>query len=507
LVHRRRVAAAADRVQAALPNARVCHIAADTVVACGATVDAGQVTESLPKELETTAIALTPYAIGVSLVGDVITILIPRGEPLPAIDKTRVETLHDSQQSVRLAVYQGDHYLRELSNLLGQTEVTDLPLGPRGQVSVEVVIEYDMDGILRFSAKETQTGRSVTARFISKTKFTDEDAVRLRAGSQMPIKEEMAIANPRCLMGMFTSDLAHAEGYHLKEDAQEWREWIADHADAPWRDIEVASHTANFRFHVIDPAHWPPPQRLRADLRFTLIWPREPLFISEGAAILRFLTAVDCRYGRASVKNRETEGTTSDFDNCQLQVEDRIETVMRVVFPAHGSYEVALVIAPSDVDVWNAGDLLYQFLACHFRVTGTPASNRPVCQFAMDRTFAPLHISSNVWTVYPSGSCVIIPSTTDRFVCNWEGKKLLIGGCQFAIAGGAVIFAVTTSRPDERDGCFIDDCTIDFPSAGIWSVFFYVDYERLAAQMVIAGDVSKLEPTNEEQAALIVVPP
>jgi hypothetical protein len=491
-------------VHEVLPGIEVDHVAPD-IIASGAMLDAAQETERLPKELQAAVIGVAPYSIGISGLGSVIMRLIPRGEPLPAIGKLTTVTTVDWQTSLTVGVYQGDHVLVELSDLLGSAQLTDLPLRRREEVSVEVRIEYDTNGILRFSATEEETGHTVTAKFESRTTFTEEDRLRLQADSHGTLKDEIAIGNRRFFLASLRLDLDRAEKQGLTAEVAKWREWIETHENARWREVEEAAHTAQEEFWELRPDEWPDPEDLFPDLRFTPIWPTGPTFTEEGAAIVRFLTVANCRVVLPVIVNVATDERRSECDYCQFPFGDRIETVMRVVFPSDGSYEV-FIRAGRDGLLRRAEEAQFGDLPWRFKVTGTPAPRRAVCQLITGRRFAPLVIKSDVLEVEPRASCVVVPSDVYRFVANFRGDDLGINGRKRDGVGQNIIFPLEVDLP-EHDGWHSKDLTMIFPSAGVLEILFFVGEAYLALQLVLVGEGSQLEPTNEERIQLAAVIP
>jgi molecular chaperone DnaK (HSP70) len=244
-----------------------------------------------------TVVGVTPYSIGTGLLGDVITFLVYRGEPFPAFGETTLSTVKDNQESCQLTVYQGEHFLEKLNDLVGSTELTELPPMPRGQCSMLVQVEYDCNGILQFSAREISTGRSIKATFVAKTEFTEEDQTRLAMGSSLSREAEVHLANLQSLREEIKLDIVRAESHTAKQElldaAGKWREWLEAHEEGAVRMFIEKHYDLQCEFHTIYPEKWQMPEHLELDPQFSVIWPSQPTFIHQGAAIIRFSTASD----------------------------------------------------------------------------------------------------------------------------------------------------------------------------------------------------------------------
>jgi molecular chaperone DnaK (HSP70) len=184
-------------IQSEFPNAEISRVDPESAIACGATLDCAQVTDRLPPAMHEIVKGVVPYTIGMCLMEEVITFLIQRGETLPAVGETSLSTIIDNQDEMSLAIYQGEHRLCEQSDLIGETQFTDLPRLPRGQCAIDCRIEYDESGLLQFSAREKGTKKSITTTFQAQTKFTQDDHLRLVQASRMCQTDEEQCANVR----------------------------------------------------------------------------------------------------------------------------------------------------------------------------------------------------------------------------------------------------------------------------------------------------------------------
>lgn len=107
---------------------------------------------------------VTPHALGVATIGGVMDIIIERNGQLPLERSRYFSTSRDNQTRVVLPIYSGNSRRIEENQQLGVLELTDIPPGPREDVSIEVTFEVDTNSMLSVRATDMRTGRSTVAR-------------------------------------------------------------------------------------------------------------------------------------------------------------------------------------------------------------------------------------------------------------------------------------------------------------------------------------------------------
>jgi molecular chaperone HscC len=137
----------------------------DEVVARGAAVQAGlKMRDAALDDVVMTDVA--PFTLGTAVAdardGQIVASglflpIIERNTTIPVSRSSRVVTLVDGQQTVKVPVFQGEARLVQDNIPLGELEVS-VPRGPAGKEAIDIRFTYDTSGLLEVEARVVSTG-------------------------------------------------------------------------------------------------------------------------------------------------------------------------------------------------------------------------------------------------------------------------------------------------------------------------------------------------------------
>ncbi|XP_022635904.1 probable mediator of RNA polymerase II transcription subunit 37c [Vigna radiata var. radiata] len=129
----------------------------DEAVAYGAAVQAALLSEGIKNVPDLVLKDVTPLSLGISVKGDLMSVVIPRNTTIPIKKKQVFLTCEDDQFSVKIMVYEGERVKDSDNNLLGSFSISGFPPAPRGY-PFGVTFAINENGILSVSAEEKVTG-------------------------------------------------------------------------------------------------------------------------------------------------------------------------------------------------------------------------------------------------------------------------------------------------------------------------------------------------------------
>ncbi|XP_014496914.1 probable mediator of RNA polymerase II transcription subunit 37c, partial [Vigna radiata var. radiata] len=129
----------------------------DEAVAYGAAVQAALLNEGIKNVPNLILKDVTPLSLGVSVQGDLMSVLIPRNTTIPIKKKQVFLTCQDDQFLVKIKVYEGERVKASDNDLLVSFSISGFPPARRGY-PFYVTFAINENGILSVSAEEIVTG-------------------------------------------------------------------------------------------------------------------------------------------------------------------------------------------------------------------------------------------------------------------------------------------------------------------------------------------------------------
>ena len=148
----------------------------DEAVAIGAAIQGAVLTGGVK---DMVLLDVTPLSLGIETLGGVFTRLIQRNTTVPTKKSQTFSTAADNQTQVNIKVLQGERDMAHDNKLLGEFELTGIPMAPRGVPQIEVTFDIDANGIMHVSAKDKQTGKQQAITIKSSGGLNESDIQRM----------------------------------------------------------------------------------------------------------------------------------------------------------------------------------------------------------------------------------------------------------------------------------------------------------------------------------------
>jgi molecular chaperone DnaK len=91
---------------------------------------------------------------------------------------------------VTIHVLQGEREMAKTNKSLGQFNLTDIPLSPRGMPQIEVTFDIDANGILHVSAKDKATGKENKIKIQASSGLSEEEIQRMVKDAEVHAEED-----------------------------------------------------------------------------------------------------------------------------------------------------------------------------------------------------------------------------------------------------------------------------------------------------------------------------
>lgn len=180
-----RIPAVQDKVRALTGKIPAKSINPDECVATGAAMQGDILTEgSLTLYNGGSSILLldvTPLSLAIETMGGVATRVVDRNSTLPVHYSQVFTTAAPYQRSVDIHVLQGERPMAKDNRMIGKFRLSGIKGAPAGVPQIEVTFDIDVNGILKVSAKDLDTGKQQSITIDDNERMSDaeiEQAIR-----------------------------------------------------------------------------------------------------------------------------------------------------------------------------------------------------------------------------------------------------------------------------------------------------------------------------------------
>jgi len=118
---------------------------------------------------------VTPLSLSIETVGGVATRLIERNTTIPVRYSRIFTTVVPFQRSVEINVLQGERPMAKDNKSIGKFKLTGIKPAPAGVPQIEVTFDIDVNGILKVSAKDLDTGKEQSIIITDNERMSDAE--------------------------------------------------------------------------------------------------------------------------------------------------------------------------------------------------------------------------------------------------------------------------------------------------------------------------------------------
>ncbi|MBR4358367.1 MAG: Hsp70 family protein [Butyrivibrio sp.] len=161
----------------------------DTAICKGTGVATG-ISLRMDKVKDIVMTDICPFSLGVEVLGDKMSVIIPKNQTLPVSIQRRYFTAHPMQTKLEFNIYQGEK-LKASSNLLLESFEFEILAKPQGEVYVDVRFSYDLNGIFDIDVYCPANGKEVH-RKRGAMEGNDENSLK-----QLQLRMDELKQNPR----------------------------------------------------------------------------------------------------------------------------------------------------------------------------------------------------------------------------------------------------------------------------------------------------------------------
>ena len=135
-------------------------------------------------------IDVTPLGLGVEIIGNIYSNIVPSNTLLPTRKHELYSTAEDYQEEINLSIYQGDRQMASDNIYLGEFDLSGIRRAEKEVPRIKVTFEIDFDGILKVTALDLDTGSSQSINIKDSLDIDDDEIERLRREAKEMVEDD-----------------------------------------------------------------------------------------------------------------------------------------------------------------------------------------------------------------------------------------------------------------------------------------------------------------------------
>ncbi|XP_058762931.1 heat shock 70 kDa protein 18-like [Vicia villosa] len=201
----------------------------DEAVAYGAAVQAALLSDGFRNVPNLVLQDITPLSLGMFILGDIMSVVIPRNTCIPIKITKGFETTEDNQSLANIQVYEGERTRASDNNLLGSFTLSNIPPAPRGY-SINICFAIDENGILTVTAIDKSTGNmnEITINHYKESLSTKNIKKRIEEAEKYKVEDTKFLRKANAMnaldLSVYNMKKALKKNANLKLTAQEREE-------------------------------------------------------------------------------------------------------------------------------------------------------------------------------------------------------------------------------------------------------------------------------------------